>query len=508
MPSNAIDSSLISKVVGYDLQKGFFGTTSPNLPQRIVILGEANTNMQDSVEFDKAYEITSSAQAGQIFGFGSPIQHVMNILRPISGSGVAGIPTIVYCQDETDGRFTAAQLEIVAVGTATANVTHTLIINGRRSYNGQTYNFTVNTDDTPDLIHQKIEDAINSVLSAPVSAESTGYEVLATTKWRGLTSDDISIEIDTNGNSAGITYSVDIIQNGAGTPSIQGALDKFGQTWNTVIINTYGLESSIIESLETFNGKPGNPATGRYSSIVWKPFFAFTGYTDIVMTDAITFTDARKTDVTIAMCPTPGSKGWQFEAAANFAALYAPQAQNTPSGDVSGKYLPDMPTPEDIGDMDVYLNRNLFLTKGCSTVQLHQGQYQIMDFVTTYHPEGEFPPQYRYVRALTIDWNVRFAYFLLEQIYVVDKVICKDADIVTETNVIKPIGWKQVLSTNLFPDLERRALITDSPFSIASLQVAISQTNPDRFNTAFDYKRTGFVRQASTTVKAGFNFSN
>jgi hypothetical protein len=39
-----------------------------------------------------------------------------------------------------------------------------------------------------------------------------------------------------------------------------------------------------------------------------------------------------------------------------------------------------------------------------------------------------------------------------------------------------------------------------------SILVGISATNPDRIETFFRYKRSGFVRIASTTAEAGFNF--
>ena len=507
MASNAIDSSLISKVVGYEIQKGNFGVSTPNLPQRIVILGEANTTMQGDVSFNEAIEITSAVQAGNLFGFGSPIHMAMNILRPNSGSGVAGIPTVVYCQEQVEGA-TAKVLEVTATGTSTGNFTHTLQIAGRNGVNGQSYNFNLNTGDTPSQIHAKIEDAINAVLGSPVIAETSGYTVDVTSKWRGLTAKDITIFINTNGNSAGITYAVQLLQEASGTPDIQPALEDFGNTWNTVVVNTYGIQSTVVATLEAFNGKPSAVPTGRYSAIVWKPFFAFTGYTSLDMTAATNFTNVRKNEVTIAICPAPGSLGLQFEAAANYAALYAVQAQNDPAIDISGRFLPDMPTPTNIGLMDIYLERNAILLKGCSTVQLLQSQYQVMDFVTTYHPDGETPAQYRYVRNLTVDMNFRYSYFILENLYVVDKIIASDNAVVENVNVIKPKSWKQILTTSLVPDLEKRGLITDQAFSVASIQVSISSINPDRFETTLNYKRTGFVRQASTTVQAGFNFAN
>ena len=42
MSSDAVGTERISSVVGYKLVGGNFATTSPNLPQRIALIGEAN----------------------------------------------------------------------------------------------------------------------------------------------------------------------------------------------------------------------------------------------------------------------------------------------------------------------------------------------------------------------------------------------------------------------------------------------------------------------------------
>jgi hypothetical protein len=196
-----------------------------------------------------------------------------------------------------------------------------------------------------------------------------------------------------------------------------------------------------------------------------------------------------------------------MEAAANMTVLQARNAQDTPHLDVIGQSYPDMPVPSDgdIGSMADYNNRDAFVKKGCSTVDLVAGAYQVMDFVTTYHKAGENPPQFRYVRDMVIDFNVRFTYYLLEVINVVDKAIADDADTISVGEVVKPKQWKQILF-GMAEDLAKRALIAQPSFTQSSISVKISTTNPQRFETEFSYKRTGFMRISSTTVKAGFNF--
>lgn len=503
MASDAIGIDRVSKIVGYVIKKGNFLSSSPNLPQRIAILAEANLANQDDLDLTPK-EITSAKQAGELYGYGSPIHMIMRILRPFSGEGVGGIPTVVYPQAQAPGAV-AKMFQIAVTGTPTGNGTHFIKIAGRDGVDGELYSIAITTDDTAATIHEKIEDAVNNVLSSPVTAEAIGgYEVDFTTKWRGATAEGVSASVDVGDDDLGLTYTISDIITGVGTPSIASALSLFSNTWNTIVINSYGTVTSIMDALESFNGIPleQNP-TGRYTGSLWKPFIALTGS---VADDPSSVTTSRDEDVTIAICPAPASAGLQFEAAANMARLFAVTTQNNPHLDVSGQSYPDMPVPSgSIGSMADYENRDLFVKRGCSTVDLVSGRYQVQDFVTTYHPAGEVPPQYRYCRNLMIDMNVRYGYFLLEQVHLVDHAIANDSDIVSVSNTVKPKQWKAILN-GYASDLSARALIVDPDFMVDSIDVDISTVNPDRMETTFKYKRSGFARQSATTAEAGFNF--
>lgn len=501
MASDAVGSERISKVVGYKIIKGNFAEVTPNLPVRVAVIGEANTANQLTAEVAK--EITSAQQAGELYGFGSPIYLIMRILRPIFGGGIGGIPVVVYPQLSVGAA--AKILTVTPTGSATDNGRHTLVVAGRTGMDGTFYDINIVAGDTPAIISQKITDALNNVLGCPFSAVASATESTATSKWEGLTADGLSITVDTNGDDLGVTYAVLSTQSGAGTPSITADLALFGNEWNNLVVNTYGTETTIMDSLELFNGIPDpDSPTGRYSAIVMKPFIAITGS---VLEDPTSITDTRLDDVTIAIAPAPLSAGLPMEAAANMTLLEARVAQDNPHLDVSSKSYPDMPTPTSIGDMSDYENRDLFVKKGCSTVDLVNGKYVVQDFVTTYHPIGELPPQFRYVRNLFIDFNVRFGYYLLEQINVVDHAIVDDNDIVTAQKVVKPKQWKALLD-EYYTELAKRALIVQPAFSFEGTVVNISGTNPDRLETAFPYKRSGYARILSTTAQAGFNFGS
>lgn len=499
--SDAVNDERISRVVGYKIKKGNFATVSPNLPQRVAVFTEANTDNQATFPTEKTL-ITSAKQAGELYGWGSPAHIKARILFPKSGNGIGGIPVYFHAQEEVGGAA-AKILTITPSGVATANGTHYVKLSGRKGLDGEAYAINIEVGDTTADITAKIGDAINNILGAPATAVDTDYEVTLTSKWKGLTANEMNVEIDTNDKDLGITYAVAEIQAASGTPSVNAALAEFGNDWTTIVLNGYGLVDAVLDELETFNGVPDpTDPTGRFKGIIMKPFVAICGS---VSEDPSAISDARKDEVTIAIAPAPLSLGFSFEAAANMTVLQAPCAQDTPHLDVAGKSYPDMPTPTSIGSMSEYDNRDIIVKKGCSTVSLKSEKYQVEDFVTTYHPVGESPAQFRYVRNLyNIDLNVYYRYYLLEQLYVVDHVIAKDTDTVNATKVVKPKQWKQVLG-KLASDLVVSALIVDAEFMQNSLNVGLSVLNPDRLETSFNYKRSGFVRIASTTATAGFN---
>ena len=502
--STAVGSERISKVVGYLLGKEAFQETGPNLPQRVAILAEANTANQPTLDVN-AKEITSAQEAGEEYGFGSPIHNIMRILRPPTGGGIGGIPTVVYAQAEPGGAV-AATKTITVTGAATGNGTHTVIVAGRSGLDGQSYSFGVVDLDTPTIIAVKVKDAINAILGTPVISSSAIGVVTNTAKWKGVTGDDITVSVDTGGDNLGLTYAVAAGVAGVGVTDISGGLNQFQNEWNTLVVNSYGVPKFL--ALEAFNGIPDPLApTGRYAGIVFKPFLALWGSIEDDKDALAAITDPKKLEVTNILCPAPKSAGMPWEAAANGTVLAARIMQDTPHLDVSGKVYPDMPTPSDgdIGDMSDYENRDFLVKKGSSTVNLVAGKYEIQDWVTTYHPDGEIPPQFRFGRNLMLDFNIRFAYFLLEQIHVVGKSIADNDQPLDVDNVIKPKQWNGIIN-DLANSLGLRNLIVDVQFMKDSIEVGTSGTNPDRLETKFKYKRSPSIRIASTTAQAGFSF--
>ena len=500
--STAVGLDRISRVSGYRIKKGFFDQQTPNLPQVIAVFGEANTANQGVLSIDKK-EVTSAEEAGELYGYGSPIHQQMRILRPENGIGVGGVPTIVFPQ-ESDAGATATVEKIAISGNATKNAIHFVEINGRTSLNFKEYSYSVVNGDTPAQIAQKIADAINAVLESPVTASvNVSDEVELTTKWKGVSSTKLNVSVKTDGENAGLTYSISNVSQGSGDVDLQPSFDQFGSEWITSIVNPY---ESKLDLFEQFNGVPyGSNPSGRYTPIVFKPFMSFVGTTENDKGNLDVLADSRELEVTNVICTAPNSDAFAWEVAANYVRLFAKTMQNTPHLTVNNKSLPDLPAPNDgiIGDMADYNNRDFLVKNGISTVILENDAYVIQDLVTTYHKDGEVPLQYSYCRNLNLDWNIKDGYDILESRNVKDHVILQNNQVSDASKTVKPKQWKAVLFDYL-DELAERALIREPDFSKDSLLVEVNATNPNRFDTFMKYKRTGVARIESTDVQAGF----
>jgi phage tail sheath gpL-like len=504
MGSNAVSQNAVSTVLGYLLSKGYFNPSSPNLPQNITILGEANTANQTALVPNIPVQITSAKQAATLYGYGSPIHAVARILFPQTG-GQVSVPVWVSPQAAAVGSV-AQVITITTTGTATAAGTIYLNVAGREVLDGGSYAVAIAVGDTPTVVANKMRSALSSVLGCPVIGSGT-TTCVCTAKWTGLTSNDITITVDAGSTATGCTFAVVQTTPGSGTPTTATALTNFGNAWNTIIINTYGLVGTIMAELEAYNGIPDpvNP-TGQFAGTIMRPMFAFSG-TTLDNPTSITGAGARPNNVTIVTCPAPLSPGMPYEAAANFAVLWANVAQNAPHSDIIEQALPDMPPPPagSIPAMNAQVFREQCVANGCSTVSFSAGVYKVKDFITTYNLAGELPPFYRYVRDLNVHFNYKFGYHLKEVQSLVGKTLVPDSAVVRADNVIKPSMWASIVAA-YNQDCEARALIVNTKGNNKTIVSTINSTNPNRLDTTQSIQISGITRIAATTVTGGFYF--
>lgn len=500
--SDAVGADRVSTVLGYKLGKGNFATSTPNLPQRILVIGVPNTGVV--VPYDQKEQHLTARSVGDRYGFGSPMHSVMRILKPLGSDGIGGIP-VFFCAQEEVG--TAGVTEVTVTGTATINGTLDVRVGGRSVLDGGSYAVNYAIGDTADAVMGALRDAINSVPNSPVTAtfvSGTDTEVTVTSKFKGLNS---SIDVSIFGASgSGFTIAKNVT-DGTGAPAVTNGLQSMGDEWFTMVINTYDPRSTtVLDELQAFNGRPSDTPTGRYSGINWRPFVALVGTcTQTQGSSFITYAQSNITEVTNARCPFIGSAGMCYEAAANVAFVESVLANNTPALDPINRVVPDMPAPFGIVSND-YDDRDFAVKNGASTSLWTGSGWQIKDLVTTYHDDSDIAPVFRYVRDLYIDFNMKFSYFLKQNLFALGRVLIPDDEVSPSgVNSISPKEWR-ALVMDLIDDFANRGMLVDRQFSYDSIQVEIDPTNPNRLNTAFSYKRSGIVRIGSTNVLAGFYF--
>ncbi len=569
----------VSRAAAYGLEAGVDTNNSALLPQKIAVIAEMNTANQATPLTPTV--ITSLKKAAELYGYGSPMYQGLREIVGNTTNEVTAFPVLeaVSATPKTDN--------ITVSGTATANTTHTLLIEGKSGTDFGSYDINVVTGDTAATVAGKIETAINETLACPLSAVSgagiatttlavggTGYatndtftvntgSTLATgrvtaqtagvvtaftiltygigysvatgvattatsgsgsgltinvtairqyaytsTVWKGISANSVTINILTNGNDAGLTYTITSSAAGSGLPSVQPALDEFGNTWYTIVVDGIGIlnNAANLTRYITYNGNP-DTKSGQYDPLVMQPAVYIVG--DVTDTDVDTadtvITEGYADELTIAVASAPKSLDLPVVIAARYAVTFSNISANSPNIDIQGLPMTGIagPLPTDSAPLQSnnYTLRNALVKLGMTTVIYNRNTYYPQDFVTTYAPEGELVPAWKYPRDIMIDLNIRHIFRNLQESLIANKQIANDNDQVTATNVVKPKDIKAALVT-MASDIEALGFITNKDSMIASIRVTINSANRNRFDIEFSYERSGVTRVISTVATA------
>jgi phage tail sheath gpL-like len=505
-----LDPNTIESVQSYDQGFKLPDAAGFVLPQKVAIFSPIATAKQSGfTAYDVPKRINSYAEALELYGI-CPATILMRILKPTTGGGLRSVPVDVFPVEDEDGATVAAgKITPTAAANATAANIHYIKFNGRKSIEGRYCSFSVALDDTIALICDKIVAAINGFLHTPVAATDVSTEVTLASVWKGITANKITIEIDTNGNDCGITYAVVDPKAAAGAAAISTALSNFGETWYTKVLNVFG--SSVFDTLHLFNGIP-NPetgGTGRWMNTVMKPFIAYTGSIEGDIATLKELMESRTTDLTNELCPAPLSPNYDFEVAAAWIVELAARQNSNPGLSELDAPLVDISGPEDgnVGDMKDFDIRNDLVLNGCSTSIYNGSQYIIKSAITFRRPSSQPPTlvDFKFDRDINIDLNVKHNYRIQEDTHLKGKTLAKDTDVLdADAPVIKPKDWLAIVLT-MIEKLVKKGWLADYGYSKANTTVAISETNPNRIDTVFNYKITGVARIMAATAYKSFN---
>ena len=492
-----VDVSAVARVVGIDTKfKDLRAGRVTFLPQRIAVFAQGSTAVTYSTT---KRQVTSAAEAGSVYGFGSPAHLAVRELLPVNGDGVGSIPVTVYPLVDLGGSV-VAHGDIVPGGTATKATTFRVRIGGILS--GQ---FTVAAGAVvaATVITAMIA-AINGVLEMPFTASNGTTDVNLDAKWKGPSGNGILIEIrGPNGEDAvlnGVTFGITQPTGGTGEPAITAALAQMGNVWETLVLNATGQATAILDEFQTFG-------EGRWGELVRKPLIVFSGTNTAVVGTATTIPAARTTDRVNAQLVAPGSPNIPFVIAARQLARIAKLANNDPPHDYGSQKATGL-IPGTDGQQWDYAARDLAVKAGSSTIEVRDGVINLSDIVTFYHPTGEEPPAYRYVVDIIKLQNTIFNFDLQFANDEWDGAPLIPDDQPTVNPSAKKPKMAVALAGAIVDSLGDHAIISDPATAKKSIVATIDSGNPKRLNMTLTVQLSGNTNIVSLTLNFGFFFGS
>lgn len=490
--NSAVDASAVARVLGVDVNfKNLRGNTVLFLPQRIAVVGQGSTT---AVYDTTKRQVTSAVQAGQLYGFGSPIHLAVQQLLPANGDGVGTIPVTVYPLED-DGSGVAAAGDITPDTAATGAAAFRVVVNGVQSVQ-----FTVADGDAVADMTAAITTAINNTLDMPVTATDNTTDVAVTAKWAGASGNDLTISVvATSEDNSGVTFALTQPTGGLVNPDVAPALNQIGDVWETMVLNCMEIaDTTTLDAFATFG-------EGRWGSLTRKPLMVFTGNTEADVTTALTVTDARKTDRTNVQLVAPGSTNLPFVVAARQLARIAPIANNNPPRDYGSQRVTGI-IPGTDGEQWDYLQRDQAIKGGSSTVIVRDSVINLADTVTMYHPDGDPIPAYRYVCDIVKLQNIMFNIALeFERPEWDGAPLIPDDQPTINPDAKRPKDAVAVMAA-LADSLGLNAIISDVPFTKANTVAVINDQNPKRLDLNITVKLSGNTNIISVGLDFGFFF--
>lgn len=457
------------------------------LAQRLAIIAYGNTATTFSLT--KA-QMFSGQQAGETYGFGSPIHTIVKQLLPSSGDGVGDVPVTIY--PLADGT-TASTIVVTPAGTPTSAGTYFVRVN-----NIDSASFQLAASATVAQATAAIDAAITATLDQPVTSVSTALIVTATAKWQGATGEDLVLSIE--GPSLGMTFGIAPGVTGAGNAPIDATLlAQFGEIHETMIIQANGDETASLDALSAFG-------EGRWAAELSKPLVSFYASVETAVATAIVVPDARTTDRVNVQLSAPGSLDQPWAVSARMVARIVKVANGaSPASDYVRQEATGL-TPGPDSTQWTSAERDTAVKAGTSTSEVRGGLVTVSDTVTMFHPVGDPTPAYRYVNDI-----VKLQQILNDTRIVFDSAVWIGAPLIpdgqaTSNRSAKKPKMATAEISRLIDSWADRALISDPDAAKASIVTAIDGGNPRRLNVAFTVQLSGNANIISEDLNFGFFF--
>lgn len=470
----------------YKVGLGALTGLSPLLEQKIAVLAEANADMQtEAAQSGGVLTPITTKEVALKFGYGSPAHLVSIILLEQLSVGV-GVK-FFFVPESGTGTVTA----LVLTGTgATVTKTGNLTLN----INGTLLSVGLVLGDTLAEALVKIKTAINAEINLPVLVSTTTptTSVSIDSKWKGQSSADLSVTVYSN-ECEGITFAgMKTAGTGEVIPTTQ--LAKFQNDWYPHGLNCLGAGASdaILDAFETFNGS-ASAGSGKYAPENMTPMVFWTATSTDVLATLQAVTSTRLNFNTNVYVPLPNAQDLPFMNAARVLGIFVKKSNGDPKQDIAEDVIPGSTPPEDsdVGDIINYSFRDSLVKSGCSNVNFRDGNYYAGDIITTYMPQGESDPIFRYVRDNMIVFNIinQFKAFNLKQ---KNKTIAPNA--LPSVRITSPALYKAGVLVQIIRPFVDAGYIADFDYAKDNLDVGINPTNAGRFDVLSPNLITSLLR--------------
>lgn len=318
-----------------------------------------------------------------------------------------------------------------------------------------------------------------------------------TAAWKGTGGNAIKIEVI--GPNLGVVFAATAMNGGLVDPTVDAALEKVGNVWETLILN--GLPVANTTALDTYMAW----GEGRWGKTVKKPPAVVTGTVHSTVDSATAVSSTRKTDRINVILPAPGSPSLPIVVAARQLARIATVANDNPPTDYCAQPCQGIIPGDDAVQWD-FIKRDQANKAGCSTIEIRDEVVTICDVVTCYAPVGEDPPGYRdlvdIVKLQNIIHNIDSIFSMPEW---ASAPLIPDNQPTVNPKARKPSAAKAAMA-GMADKLALAAIISDPTYTKKNITASISSINAKRLDAKVPVKLSGNSKIKSVDLEFSFFF--
>ena len=384
----------------------------------------------------------------------------------------------------------AETITITATGSATANETSQIYLNGKR------ISFSILSGDSSDDVATKISNAISSQVFRPVDVAAAGSVVTLTAKQSGTWGGQIDVRdsyADSDRSIPGVT--VDIAVGSAGTGDIDYSslvADLDSRQYNVVIVpdSTRTLLSPLITELEE-----------RYGALSEKEGFLFAAEDDTLSN--ITTLGATYNENIVSLMGFFNSPMPAYLWAAGYGAVSSVSLADDPALPLQNLEIKGILPPPPSDQFD-YSERNALLFSGISTFfATVSGRTFIDSAITTYRTNAQGVTSDAFLNVENVatlfflrrDWNN-----YLRTKYPRAKAGNDGGILPAGQTIVTPSVLRSELISRATFWAEIRGLIEDIDGFTESLLIERNSANPDRFDIVVSPNLINQFKIAATRI--------